>query len=178
MLANSEDPIKLSALLRAPGVTAGIGPNPMLPTTAAINGYTVPLEVVGRETLSTAVDHPVITAGTPTLTGASIVLEQARRPLCRPASATPAMVRSGAWSTLATAPANGPQATAITLCFEQPNTPGQGAETVDAGAAKPLIRRCAIAGGVGGYSRRGGRSAASQRASRSGCAGLKTIRPL
>jgi putative ABC transport system permease protein len=76
VVANSEDPARLAALVNAPGVIASIGPNPVIPTTAVVAGFTVPLEVVGRETLDSAVDRPIITAGSADLSGSSIVLER------------------------------------------------------------------------------------------------------
>ena len=75
IVANSEDVAALETLTHAPNVTASVGPFPLIPTQGTVAGYTVPLTVIGRPTLATAIDDPRLTAGTADLAGASIVLE-------------------------------------------------------------------------------------------------------
>ena len=76
VVANSESAADLIALAHAPGVTRFLGPSPYVPVVAHLRGYTVPLAVVGRITLTTAIDAPRLTAGAANLLGPSIVLDR------------------------------------------------------------------------------------------------------
>jgi putative ABC transport system permease protein len=76
ILANSEHPDLLGALTHAPGVVGSIGPFLLYHKAAYVHGYQVRLTLVGRDTLDTPIDHPLVTAGAGDLSGTGIVLEQ------------------------------------------------------------------------------------------------------
>jgi hypothetical protein len=58
------NPASLLALAKAHGVTASSGPFPLLGMTVCANGYTVPAMSEGRDQAPSAVDRPLLTAGT------------------------------------------------------------------------------------------------------------------
>jgi putative ABC transport system permease protein len=76
ILANSAHLDLLNALSHASGVTGAIGPFPLYHESAYVHGYLVRLTLVGRQSLNTPIDHPLVTAGVGDLSGAGIVLEQ------------------------------------------------------------------------------------------------------
>jgi putative ABC transport system permease protein len=69
------DPANLLALEKAHGVTASSGPFPLLSMTVRANGYSVPAMSEGRDQAPSAVDRPLLTAGTWVRPGA-VVLER------------------------------------------------------------------------------------------------------
>jgi ABC-type lipoprotein release transport system permease subunit len=75
VVATSDRLDALAPLTRAPGVTASIGPYPVLDVPVWLRGRQVRLRVAGRDTLATPIDHPLLTAGYAGLSGAGIVLD-------------------------------------------------------------------------------------------------------
>ena len=65
----------LTPLLTARGVAASIGPFSLFEVVAEVNGRPVRLRLIGRDTLSTPIDHPLLTTGTGDLSGGGIVLD-------------------------------------------------------------------------------------------------------
>jgi putative ABC transport system permease protein len=76
ILANSEHLDLLESLVHAPSVVGFIGPFPLYHKAAFVHGYPVRLTLIGRDTLNTPIDHPLVTIGVGDLSGAGIVLEQ------------------------------------------------------------------------------------------------------
>ncbi|HEV3383115.1 MAG TPA: FtsX-like permease family protein [Trebonia sp.] len=68
-------PANLTPLTKTPGVTASSGPFPVLGLTLHANGYTVPAMAEGRDPAPSAVDRPLLTAGSWVKPG-SVVLER------------------------------------------------------------------------------------------------------
>ena len=75
VVASADQVDALTPVLRAPGVAGSIGPYPVLEVPAQIGGQPVRLRVVGRDTLATAIDHPLVTAGAADLSGPGVVLD-------------------------------------------------------------------------------------------------------
>lgn len=69
------DRANLAPLTKAPGVMVSSGPFPVLGMTLRANGYTVPAMAEGRDQAASAVDRPLLTAGTWARPG-SVVLER------------------------------------------------------------------------------------------------------
>jgi putative ABC transport system permease protein len=69
------DRANLAPLTKARGVTASSGPFPVLGLTLRANGYTVPAMAEGRDQAASAVDRPLLTAGSWARPG-SVVLER------------------------------------------------------------------------------------------------------
>jgi putative ABC transport system permease protein len=68
-------PANLTPLTKAAGVTASGGPFPVLGMTLRVNGYTVPAMAEGHDQTPSAIDRPLLTAGTWIRPG-SVVLER------------------------------------------------------------------------------------------------------
>jgi ABC-type lipoprotein release transport system permease subunit len=68
-------PADLTGLTKKPGVTASSGPFPVLGMALRVNGITVPAMAEGRDQAPSAVDRPLLTAGTWIRPG-SVVLER------------------------------------------------------------------------------------------------------
>jgi putative ABC transport system permease protein len=75
VVATADRAHALTPLLRAPGVTGSIGPYPQLEVPASVGGRPVRLRVVGRDTLGTPIDHPLLTAGSADVSGPGVVLD-------------------------------------------------------------------------------------------------------
>jgi ABC-type antimicrobial peptide transport system permease subunit len=75
VVATAEQAAALTPLTTAAGVTGSVGPYPVLEVPAQLGGQSVRLRVVGRDTLATLIDHPLLTAGSADLSGAGIVLD-------------------------------------------------------------------------------------------------------
>jgi putative ABC transport system permease protein len=69
------DRANLASLAKAPGVTTSSGPFPVLGMTLRANGYTVPAMAEGRDQAPSAIDRPLLVAGTWIRPG-SVVLER------------------------------------------------------------------------------------------------------
>ncbi|HEX6519949.1 MAG TPA: FtsX-like permease family protein [Streptosporangiaceae bacterium] len=69
------DPANLAPVTKAAGATAFSGPFPVLGLTLRANGYAVPVMAEGRDQTPSAVDRPLLTAGTWIRPG-SVVLER------------------------------------------------------------------------------------------------------